>query len=127
MMDLHPVKQRFELLKSRIFLYQYLVIFIIGWTFLTIRMVKEFFFRAVTNDKGVMGRSFYLLQTGQAAKFRSEISGARESIGDFRIHYNRIVSKNDELNLGIKDYKNLRVKDLQYIWHLCSFGCCYIS
>ncbi|MFC5648085.1 copper amine oxidase N-terminal domain-containing protein [Paenibacillus solisilvae] len=75
---------------------------------------KEFT-RSVTNDKGVMGSSFYLLETGQSAKLRSEFSGGRESIGDFRIHYNRIVSSNDEFNLGIKDYKSLSISELNYI------------
>jgi hypothetical protein len=73
------------------------------------------FIRAVTNDKGVMGTLFYLLQTGQSAKLRDEISGVRESIGDFRIHYNRVVSSGDAFTLGIKDYKNLKAKDLKYI------------
>ena len=73
------------------------------------------FIRAVTNDKGVMGYSFYLLQPGQSAKLRDEISGVRESLGDFRIHYNRVVSSGDSYTLGIKDYEELKIKDLKYI------------
>ncbi len=68
------------------------------------------FIRAVTNDKGVMGYSFYLLQPGQSAKLRDEISGVRESLGDFRIHYNRVVSSGDSYTLGIKDYEELKLR-----------------
>ncbi|QHT62618.1 copper amine oxidase N-terminal domain-containing protein [Paenibacillus lycopersici] len=71
--------------------------------------------RSVTNDKGVMGRSFYVLEKGMPARARSEFSGIRESMGDFRIHYNRMVTQNDEINFGIKDYKSFRIKQAAFI------------
>ncbi|REE86237.1 copper amine oxidase-like protein [Paenibacillus taihuensis] len=71
--------------------------------------------RAVTNDKGVMGTSFYVLEKGKSARFRSEFSGIRESIGDYRIHYNRVASSIDENDFGMKNYESFRIKQADYI------------
>ena len=75
---------------------------------------KEFT-RAITTDKGVMGRSFYLLQAEQPLKYRGEASYLRESIGDIRIHYNLVVSSDDVIEHGIKNYSDLKLKDVEYI------------
>lgn len=71
--------------------------------------------RAVTNDKGVMGTSFYVLEKGKPARARAEFFGIRENIGDFRIHYNRVVSSVDEADFGIKNYESFRIKQADYI------------
>ncbi|WP_219838461.1 copper amine oxidase N-terminal domain-containing protein [Paenibacillus sp. R14(2021)] len=72
--------------------------------------------RASTTDKGVMGRTFLFLQTGERVKFRSETPYYRESIGtDIRIHYNPVVSKDDFSRLKIKTYESLSIKSIEYI------------
>ncbi|GMK42128.1 hypothetical protein PCCS19_51870 [Paenibacillus sp. CCS19] len=73
----------------------------------------EEYIRSSTNDKGVMGRPFLLLTSTQE-RFRDELSGMRESVGDFRIHYNAIVSDTDLHADGIKDYANLMMKNIEY-------------
>jgi hypothetical protein len=73
------------------------------------------YIRSSTTDKGVMGRTFLLLQKGQPLKNRGEISNYRESIGNYRIHYNSIVSIDDFHRLGINNYGNLKWKDIEYV------------
>ena len=75
---------------------------------------KEYF-RTVSNQKGLFGLSFYLLQTGQPLKLRSENSYMRENTGDWRAFYNAVVNSTDETNYGITDYKNLKLKDAEYV------------
>ncbi|MBM7566729.1 copper amine oxidase N-terminal domain-containing protein [Paenibacillus sacheonensis] len=72
--------------------------------------------RASTTDKGVMGRTFLFLQTGEHVKVRGEVNYYRENIGkELRIHYNDVVSKDDFWNLGIKDYEKLSMRSIEYI------------
>jgi Copper amine oxidase N-terminal domain. len=73
------------------------------------------YIRTPSTDKGVMGVSYFFLQKGQPTKLRQELSGSRERFGDIRVHYNRVVSGNDEFVLGIKDYDKLKLKDIEYI------------
>ncbi len=70
-------------------------------------------FRAVTTDKGVMGATFYLLQTGQVLKIRQP--AGVESIGDIRIRYNLVTSSSDEDRYGIKDWDKLNISDAEYV------------
>jgi len=73
------------------------------------------YFRTVSNEKGLFGTSFYLLQTGEPLKLRGENSYMREYVGDWRAFYNAVVNSNDEIDLGIQDYKNLKLKDAEYV------------
>ncbi len=76
------------------------------------------YLRSTSNSKAIMGTGFYLLQKGQPLKDRAETSRLRERVPqdvDMRIHYHRLITNNDEVLLGIKDYKNLKLKDIDYI------------
>jgi hypothetical protein len=75
---------------------------------------KEYI-RSVTTQKGLFGNSLYLLQTGEPLKVRSELSYMREYVGDWRAFYNLVVDLQDEILFGIKDYKKLKLKDVEYI------------
>jgi hypothetical protein len=73
------------------------------------------YFRTVSNKKGLLGTSFYLLQTGQPIKLRGEDVHMREVPGEFRVFYNSVIHTADEEFYGIKDYRNLKLKDAEYI------------
>jgi hypothetical protein len=75
---------------------------------------KEYF-RTVSTKKGLLGTSFYLLQTDQPLKLRGEDIHMREFISDFRVFYNSVTHSSDEQFFGIKDYKKLKLKDAEYI------------
>jgi len=75
---------------------------------------KEYF-RTVSNQKGMLGMPFYLLQTGQPLKLRSENSYMREYAGEWRAFYNAVISPTDVTNFDIKDYSKLKLKDVEYI------------
>ena len=75
---------------------------------------KEYF-RMVSTRKGIIGTPFYLLQTGQPLKLRGEHTYMREYAGEWRVFYNQVIDSQDEWMLGIKDYKKLKLKDVEYI------------
>jgi len=75
---------------------------------------KEYI-RSVTTQKGLFGNSLYLLQKGEPLKVRSEASYMREYVGNWRAFYNLVVDLQDEIFFGDKDYKNLKLKDAEYI------------
>jgi hypothetical protein len=39
----------------------------------------------------------------------------REYAGDWRAFYNPVIDADDEIYLGIKDYKKFKLKDVEYI------------
>jgi len=73
------------------------------------------YFRTVSNKKGLLGTSYYLLQTDQPIKLRGETVQLREVPGEFRAFYNSVTDSSDEEDFGIKDYRNLKLKDAEYI------------
>jgi len=75
---------------------------------------KEYF-RTVSTKKGLLGTSFYLLQTGQPLKLRGENTSMREYVSEWRAFYNPVIDSTDETDFGIKDYKNIKLKDVEYI------------
>ena len=75
---------------------------------------KEYF-RTVSTKKGLLGTSFYLLQTGQPLKLRGENTSMREYVSEWRAFYNPVINSFDETDFGIKDYKNIKLKDIEYI------------
>jgi hypothetical protein len=75
---------------------------------------KEYF-RTVSTQKGLFGLSFYLLQTGQPLKPRGENTSMREYVSEWRAFYNPVINSFDEIDFGIKDYKNVKLKDAEYI------------
>ncbi|WP_059049282.1 stalk domain-containing protein [Paenibacillus senegalimassiliensis] len=76
------------------------------------------YLRSVTDSKALIGHGIYLLQKGEPAKFRAEISYLRERVTDFsdyRVKYHKVAVPTDEDQLGIKDYNKIRLKDIQYV------------
>jgi hypothetical protein len=75
---------------------------------------KEYF-RMVSTRKGIIGTPFYLLQTGQPLKMRGESTYMREYIDEWRVFYYEVIDSQDEWLHDIKDYKKLKLKDVEYI------------
>jgi len=75
---------------------------------------KEYF-RIVSTKKGTLGTPLYLLQTGQPLKLRSEDNYMREYVSEWRAFYNSVINPTDDTFFGIKDYKKLKLKDIEYI------------
>jgi hypothetical protein len=73
------------------------------------------YFRAVSTKKGLLGTPFYILQKGQPLKLRGENNHMREYAGDLRAFYNNVIDSQDEWMYGVKNYKNLKLKDAEYI------------
>jgi hypothetical protein len=73
------------------------------------------YIRTVSTDRGLLGTSYYLLQTDQPLKLRGETVQLREYGDEFRVFYNSVIHTADEEFLGIKDYRNLKLKDAEYI------------
>ena len=73
------------------------------------------YIRTVSNQKGLLGASYYLLQTGQPLKLRGETVQLREVPGEFRAFYNLIIDSADVEDFGIKDYRSLKLKDAEYV------------
>jgi len=75
---------------------------------------KEYL-RTVSTQKGLLGLPFYLLQTGQPLKPRGENTSMREYVSEWRAFYNPVIDSTDETDFGIKDYKKVKLKDVEYI------------
>lgn len=78
------------------------------------------YIRSVNNTKAlpIMNYGIYLLQKGEPAKLRGEITYLRERVADFldyRVTYHKIISTNDKDFLGVKDYEKIRLKDMEYV------------
>lgn len=76
------------------------------------------YLRTVSDSKALIGTAVYLLQKGEPAKFRGEVSYLRERVADFpdyRVKYHKIAVRTDEDQLGIKDFEKIRLKDIQYV------------
>lgn len=76
--------------------------------------------RSVNNTKAlpIMNYGIYLLQKGEPAKLRGEITYLRERVADFsdyRVTYHKITDGKDRHVLGIEDYENTRLKDMEYV------------
>ncbi len=74
------------------------------------------YFRSTSNSKAIIGMNIYLLQKGQPLKYRAEISRLREKVNaEMRISYHQVIARKDRDQLGIKDYKNIELKDIGFI------------
>lgn len=76
------------------------------------------YLRTVSDSKELIGTGIYLLQKGEPAKFRGEISYLRERVTDFpdyRVKYHKIVDGKDRHVLGIEDYEKVRLKHMEYV------------
>ncbi|MCF2945910.1 copper amine oxidase N-terminal domain-containing protein [Paenibacillus tarimensis] len=71
--------------------------------------------RIASTKVSKMGMNIYFLQSGEETKLRPETQSGRDTFGDTRIQYNRVVHPNDLYLLNIQDYENLKLKDIEYI------------
>ncbi|PZD95700.1 hypothetical protein DNH61_14400 [Paenibacillus sambharensis] len=75
----------------------------------------EEFVRISTSRNGLMGMPIYLLQLKEVTKIRSEYRVAREDNKGVRVEYSGIISNLDYHLQGIKNYEDLRLKEIEYV------------
>lgn len=76
------------------------------------------YLRSISDSKSITGLTYYLLQKGQPLRYRGEINVFRERVkqdSDLRIKYHRIIARKDEDILGDRNYKSVKLKNIDYV------------
>ncbi|MGG3453197.1 copper amine oxidase N-terminal domain-containing protein [Paenibacillus rhizolycopersici] len=79
---------------------------------------KTEFLRSISDSKSQIGTNYYLMQKGEPLKYRGEVVRLRERTSqdnDLRIKYHQIIARIDEDMLGIRSYKSLELKDIEFV------------
>ncbi|MBD3921392.1 copper amine oxidase N-terminal domain-containing protein [Paenibacillus sp. PR3] len=73
------------------------------------------YIRSSTTQKGSMGTGLFFLSNDKKYRNRGELTGVRESIGEYRIHYYKEASISDQDDFGDTNYMNFKLNNADYI------------